>query len=202
MRMTVLAGALLSMLFPLMAQQQRPPMVAEDGALQERGSARVLYWDTKADTAFGQFAIDYGRPVWRKEYDDPANFDKLTKGKTYRLGSNFWTSLDTQLPLRVSGREVPPGLYYLGLARSADGGKWSLVFIDSAKTRAKRLDAFQVERAPVLFEAPLTAEPAAQPNEKLTITLSYAKEKPKDVRLRISWGKLQLTAPVGVTVGP
>ena len=79
----------------LWAQQPKPAMVAEDGELQERGSARILYWDTKANTAFGQFASDYGRPVWKKEYEDTATFDKLTKGKTYRLGSNWWTSLDT-----------------------------------------------------------------------------------------------------------
>ncbi|HYK91409.1 MAG TPA: DUF2911 domain-containing protein [Acidobacteriota bacterium] len=201
MRPIVIAGFFL-VLLPVRAQQQRPAMVAEDGALQERGSARVLYWDTKGNTAFGQFAIDYGRPVWRKEYDDPANFDKLTKGKTYRLGSNYWTSLDTHVPLRVSGKDVAPGQYYLGLARSADGDKWSLVFVDAAKTRSMRIDAFQIARAPVLFQVPMTVEPAKGTSDKLLITLSYAKETPKDVTLQISWGKLQLAAPVQVTVGP
>lgn len=202
MRSSVFAGALLLMTIPVRAQQQRPAMLAEDGAFQERGSARVLYWNTKANTAFGQFAIDYGRPVWKKEYDDPATFDKLTKGKTYRLGSNFWTVFDTHLPLKISGKEVAPGHYYLGLARSADGDNWSLVFLDSAKTRNMQLDAFQIERAPVLFQVPMGVEPTVDISEKLTITLSYTKEKPKDVKLRISWGKLQLAAPVEVTVGP
>jgi hypothetical protein len=177
-------------------------MVAEDGGFQERGSARVLYWNPRADTAFGQIAIEYGRPAWKKEYDDPANFDKLTRGKIYRLGSNFWTAYDAQLRTRISGREVSPGHYYLGLARSADGKKWSLAFIDSAKTRNMRLDAFQIERAPVLFQIPMTAEAAGEPMEKLTITFSYTKEKPKDVTLRISWGKLRLAAPMEVRVGP
>jgi hypothetical protein len=202
MKLSICAGAFLFLALPVLAQQQRPAMVAEDGAFQERGSARVLYWDTKANTAFGQFAIDYGRPVWKKEYDDPANFDKLTKGKTYRLGSNFWTVLDTHLPLKISGKPVAPGHYYLGLARSAEGDKWSLVFIDSSKARSMRIDAFQIERAPVLFQVPMVVEPAAEMSQQLTITLSYTREKPKDVKLRISWGKLQLSAPVEVTVGP
>jgi len=202
MRSSVFTGAFLLLALPVLAQQQRPAMVAEDGAFQERGSTRVLYWDTKANAAFGQFAIDYGRPVWKKEYDDPARFDQLTKGKTYRLGSNFWTVLDSHLPLKVSGKDVAPGNYYLGLARSADGGKWSLVFIDSAKARSMRLDAYQIERAPVLFQAPMAVEPATEMSQQLTITLSYTREKPKDVKLRISWGKLQLSAPVEVTVGP
>jgi len=202
MRSSVFASAFLLFVLPVLAQQPKPRMVAEDGAFQERGSARVLYWDTKANTAFGEFAFDYGRQAWKKEYDDPANFDKLTKGKTYRLGSNYWTLLDTNIPLKIAGTAVAPGLYYLGLARSADGEKWSLVFIDAAKARSMRVDAFQIERAPVLFQVPMSLEQATEPIEKLTITLSYAKEKPKDVKLRISWGKLQLTAPVEVTVGP
>ena len=202
MRSIVFASAFLLSVLTALAQQQRPAMVAEDGELQERGSARVLYWDTRANTAFGQFAFDYGRPAWKKEYDDAAYFDKLTKGKTYRLGSNYWSTLDTNVPLEISGKPVAPGHYYLGLARSADGDKWSLVFIDSAKARSMRLDAFQIERAPVLFQVPMAVEPATETSEKLTITLSYAKEKPKDVKLRVSWGKLQLMAPVQVTVGP
>lgn len=198
----VSAVACLCFALNVWAQQSKPAMVAEDGEFQERGSARILYWDTKANTAFGQFAIDYGRPVWKKDYDDPSNFDKLTKGKIYRLGSNFWTSLDTQLPLRILSVNVAPGHYYLGLARSSNGGKWSLVFIDSAKSRAMHLDAFQIERAPVLFQIPMTVEPVASASEKLTITLSYPKEKPKQATLWIAWGKLQLSAPVEITVGP
>jgi hypothetical protein len=188
---------------PAIAQQQKPPaMVAEDGGLQERGSARVLYWDTVADKALGQFAIDYGRPVWKAAYDDPAKFDAATKGKTYRLGSNWWTTLDTQVPLRVGGIDVAVGSYFLGLERSPDGASWSLVFIDPTKVRDLRLDAFQIERAPTLLKIPMTTEPPSSSNDKLTITLTYPKENPKKVKLTIAWGKLQVSAPVDVTVGP
>ena len=119
------------------AQQPKPAMVAEDGGVQERGSARILYWDTKANTAFGHFAIDYGRPAWKKEYEDAVNFDKLTKGKTYRLGSNFWSSLDTQLPLKISGVRVAPGHYYLGLARSSLVHAHRWVSLRRGKTRRR-----------------------------------------------------------------
>ena len=64
MRGTASVMACLCFTLALWAQQPKPAMVAEDGGLQERGSARILYWDTKANTAFGQFAIDYGRPAW------------------------------------------------------------------------------------------------------------------------------------------
>jgi Protein of unknown function (DUF2911) len=183
------------------AQTQKPALIGEDGGLQERGLARVLYWNPRQDTAHGQFAIDYGRPVWKKDYDDPAKFDQLTKGKVWRLGSNFWTVLDTQLLLKIGARNVSPGYYYLGLRRSADGAAWSLVFIDPSKVRSARLDAFQIERAPVEFEIPMTIEQGKGSSEKLTLTLSYAKETPKDVKLTIAWGKLELGAPIQVTVG-
>ena len=182
------------------AQNPKPTMVAEDGGLQERGSARVLYWDTRADTAFGQFAFDYGRPVWRKSYEDPANYGKLTS-KIWRMGSNYWTILDTQLPLKIGGRDVAPGLYNLGLLPAPGGKSWSLAFIDPAKVRSARLDAFQIERAAILFSIPMTTEQPASPAEKLTITLTYAKETPKNVKLTISWGTLQVSAPIEVTVG-
>jgi hypothetical protein len=181
--------------------KQKPVMVAEDGDLQERGSARVLYWSPRADRALGAFAIDYGRPVWRKDYDDPAKFDAMTKGKIWRLGNNQWTTLDTNLPVSIAGKAVAPGYYYLGLERSADGSSWSLAFIDPAKARREHLDAFQVERAPVEFRVPMkTTSAAGATADKLTLTLSYTKEKPKSVMLRIAWGKLVLTAPIEVTV--
>ena len=31
--------------------------------------------------AAGQFAINYGRPVWKSIYEDPAKFDAMTQGK-------------------------------------------------------------------------------------------------------------------------
>ncbi len=193
--LSVLACALLP------AQQQKPEIVAEDGGLQERGSARVLYWGPRVDAALGQFAIDYGRPAWKKDYDDPTKFDAMTRGKIWRLGSNFWTVLDTSIPLRIAGSAIAVGSYYLGLERSADGSVWHLVFIDPVKARAMKLDAYQIQRAPVLFRVPLTAEPAGETAERLTITLSYAKERIKDVKLTIAWGRLRVTAPVTATVG-
>jgi len=190
----VAAGAL--------GQQPKSVIVAEGGTPDDRASARVLYWNTKADSAAGEFAIDYGRPVWKKEYEDPAKFDAMTKGKVWRMGSNFWTVLDTSLPLKIGGKRVGVGSYYLGLRRSADGASWSLAFIDPAQVRRARLDGFEVGKAAVGFEAPMTVEKASSPVENLTITLSYPKEQPKKVTLKVAWGNMVLTAPIEVTVGP
>ena len=148
LRIALGASATLS-LIPAHAQQSKPAIVAEGGQPDDRASARVLYWNTVKHEAAGQFAINYGRPVWKSDYEDPAKFDGMTKGKTWRMGSNFWTVLDTCLPLKISGKTRSRRLLLLGLHRSEDGSKWSLAFIDPAKVRAAHIDAFEIQKAPV-----------------------------------------------------
>ena len=50
----------------------------------------------------------------------PARFDVATKGKVWRLGNDYWTLLDSNIPIKVGGRDIPVGLWYLGLSRSDD----------------------------------------------------------------------------------
>lgn len=203
-RLTLLGMTLILGLSNLVGAQNNkpapPPIVAFGSDSPERGTTRVGFWNTKKNVGMGQFAIDYGRPVWKKEYEDTAKFDAVTKGKVYRLGSNFWTTLDSDMPLTIGGTKVPAGLWYLGLHRSDDGATWSLVFVDPVKARADHIDAFEIARAPVAFKAPMTVETATELKEKLTIDLVFKKENLKDVTLRIGWGKLQLSAPVQVPV--
>jgi hypothetical protein len=196
----LLAGVMLLFTLNAEGQQQRPKIVAEGGTPDDRASARVLYWNTQTDAAAGQFVIDYGRPIWKKEYDDPAKFDAMTRGKIWRMGSNFWSILDTQLPLSIGGKKVPVGSYYLGLHRSEEGSEWSLVFIDPGRIRKGRLDAFQIEKAPVEFEALVSTAKAETPTEKLTITLSHPEDDIRHVTMRIAWGKLALGAAIEVAV--
>ena len=116
------------------------------------------------------------------------------------MGSNFWTDLDSCFPLKISGRKVPAGYYYLGLRRSDDRRTWSLAFIDPAKVRATGLDAFEIQKAPVAFEVPMSVAPARTKPEKLTIELSYPQDNIRRVTLNVAWGNLALTAPIEVTV--
>lgn len=180
------------------AQQQKKGIIPEGGGVDEAGSTRILYWDQDADTAAGQFFINYGRPVWKKDYEDPAKFDSLTKGKVWRLGRDAWTSLDTQLPLKVGGRSIAPGYYYLGLHRSADGAVWSLAFFVPAKVRAARVDAFQIQKAKPEFLVPVSLEKASSVVEKLALTLTADQKDMRHVTLRIAWGNFVLTAPIEV----
>ncbi len=195
----LLLGSMLT--FALATVAQAPKGIsAEGGDPDDRASARVLYWDEAKKAAAGQFAIDYGRPVWKKDYEDPAKFDAMTKGKVWRMGSNFWTSLDTCLPVSIGGRAVRPGYYYLGLHRSADGASWSLAFIDPGQVRQAHLDAFDIRQAQVAFEAPMSVEKAQGVVQKLTITLTYTKENQTNVTMRVTWGNLALTTPIKVTL--
>lgn len=188
----------------LFAQETKPPqkpkIVAFGSDSPERGTTRVGYWNTEKNMGAGQFAIDYGRPVWRKEYEDSANFDKMTRGKVYRLGSNFWTTLDSDMPLTIAGQMIPAGSWYLGLHRSEDGTTWSLVLIDPAKARAAHVDASEIERAPIAYKMPMTTDPSGEMKEKLTIDLVFQKGDLKNVTLKIGWGKIQLSAPIQVPV--
>jgi hypothetical protein len=196
--LTVLAILLAS---AAQAQQPKKGIVAEGGSPDERASARVLYWDRDADRAAGQIAINYGRPVWKKDYEDVAKFDGMTDGKVWRMGSNFWTNLVTDLPLNIAGKDVSPGVYYLGLHRSADGSKWSLAFIDPAGARKEHLDAFDIRKATVEFMAAMSTDKAETTADKLTITMSYPKDDFKNVTMKVAWGNLALSAPIKVTVG-
>jgi Protein of unknown function (DUF2911) len=186
----------------LSAQEKKAGIEAYgDADPNDRGYDRVLYWDQQKDGAAGEFSIHYGRPVWKKEYEYVAKFDGMTKGRVWRFGKDFWTVLDTNLPLKIGGKEVPIGSYYLGLFRSADGTGWSLAFIDPSKVRASRLDAFEINKAPILFRVSMTEEkPSGSPAEKLIVKFSYQKANSKDVTLKVSWGKLQLKTPIQVVL--
>ncbi len=199
-RYAMLVGVML--LFTLIAEsQQKPKIEAEGGTPDDRASARVLYWNSQTNSAAGQVAIDYGRPVWKKQYNDAAKFDAMTRGKVWRMGSNYWTILDTNLPLSIGGKKVPIGVYYLGLHRSEEGSEWSLAFIDPAKARKMHLDAFQIDRAPVEFEAHMSnVSKTESPADKLTITLSYPKNDIKHVTMLVGWGNLALSTSIEVAV--
>ncbi len=203
MKPKYLIGFVLTAVALTAAAQEKKGIVAEGGdPPDERASARLLYWDRDARSAAGQIAINYGQPVWKKDYEDPAKFDSLTKGKVWRMGKDYWTVLDTQLPLKIAGKPVAAGSYFLGLHRSSDGAQWSLAFIDPAEVRRARLDASQIGKARVAFMAPMSAQKADDKAERLTITLSHPKDDLKNVTLKLAWGNTLLTAPVQVGLRP
>jgi DUF2911 family protein len=177
--------------------QEKKGIIVEGGEPDERASARLLYWDERVDASAGQVAIDYGRPGWKKEYEDPATFDKITKGKVWRMGANYWTALDTNLEVVIGGRRITPGLYYLGLYRSADGATWALAYINPTLVRSRHIDAFDIAKAPILFKTEMTAKKAGM-TPKLTIRFSHSPDDIRNATLEVAWGNMLLTTPVKV----
>lgn len=189
--------------FPLLLQAQNQQSAIQPFGVQtpERGLTRVGFWDGQKNQGAGGFFIEYGRPLWRKDYEDAAKFDSMTKGQTWRMGAEYWTVLDTSLPLRISGQDIPAGQWYLGLNRSADGAIWSLVFVDPAKARSGQIDPSEIGRAPVAFKAPMKMESGGEFAERLTITLSLPKQGGNESVMRLAWGKFQLSAPIQIKLG-
>jgi hypothetical protein len=176
-------------------------VVESEPSLGERGLTRILYWNPQKDAPVAAVSIDFGRPVWNRQLDIPAAFDQLTRGKVWRLGNDYWTILDTNLPLTIAGRDIPVGLWYLGLHRSADGATWSLAFINPVKARAGHMDGHWMDAVPVQFKVPLTVESTtAAMTEKLAITLSAQPDDMRNLTLRIAWGRLHLATPVRATL--
>lgn len=195
------AAAVLSMALPATGQEKKPAIIAFGSDSAERGTARVGYWNREKNVGAGGYFIDYGRPVWKKDYEDAARFDSMTKGKIWRLGSEYWTVLDTNVPIKISGVNVPTGQWFLGLERSQDGASWSLVFVDPSKARTMQLDPSEMNRVPVEFKAPMTLEASPEVAEKLTLTLDVPKSDIRRSTLTIWWGKLQLKALVEASIG-
>ena len=172
-------------------------IVESEPALGERGLTRIHWWNPQKDMPVAAVSIEFGRPVWNRQLDNPAAFDQLTRGKVWRLGNDYWTTLDTNLPLTIAGRKIAVGLWYLGLDRSSDGAIWSLAFIDPVKARSGGMDGHWMERVPVEFKVPLTVETSnAALTEKLTITLAAQPDNMRNLTLRIAWGRLHLSTAV------
>jgi len=101
------------------------------------------------------------------------------------------------LPLRIGGKDIAVGAYYLGVHRAEDGGTWSLAFMDPTNIRRARLDASEIAKASIDFMVPMTFAKAEESAEKLAISLK-TEEDLTDVTLKVVWGNFQLSTPVQV----
>lgn len=171
--------------------QDRPP-VAPRPFLQhmEREGSRVLFFTNRGIA--GQFHVDYGRPVWREEYLQ--QIDSIPAGQRLRLGKDFWTTLETNVPLTIGGVRLEPDQYYLASERTADG--FAIVAYEAAPLRRRRVASFQppAEGGHVI---PLTLSQDEDLEEELSIEFVVENRTGK-ITLELAWGPLRLTAPVEV----
>lgn len=171
----------------------------------ERGYTSISYWTNRDDgveIGGGRISIEHGKPRWPAALDDEAAFDAATLGKLWRFGNNKWTTLDTQLALRFSERELAPGIYYLVLQR-VQGESWRLGFVDPEAVRPALIDAWAVQarpaEIPMLFTVPLS-HALAEKTSELDVTLGLDASDETRGSLVIGWGPHRLRTAFRIDV--
>jgi len=160
----------------------------------ERRSARLAWFDRKGSP--GQVAIDYTPVGWQADYDSALAAGKF-RGKKWRLGSDFWTRLDSSLDLQFGDVSVPAGYYYLTLVQR-DADSFVLGFHDAAAVRKQKLDAFQAEQMPAGIEVVVSHSTVADVQKQLEISVATEPGSQDKCVLGIAFGGHRLSAPFAV----
>ena len=182
----------LGLLLPALAAQTQ-----SFAQTSERVATRFLLFEQK-DGRFrsqGQVCIDFTPPEWKKDYNDDKKLDQMTRGQRMRFGKDFWSRLDTSVPLDLGGIKVPAGSYYLALERSKDD-KWSLVLLDPARMREQRVDAFDTASTKGGTLVPLTCSRSKESQERLKIEFLVDKKDSRKAILDLHWGTYKLSTPL------
>ncbi|MSP15196.1 MAG: hypothetical protein EXR73_01060 [Myxococcales bacterium] len=177
------------------AQQVAPKVTQRPFAeLSTRGSTRIFYWG--GNSSGGQLEIHYGQPPWKAEYD--AAIPTLS-GQRWRLGQNFWTTLDTNIDLELADVEILAGCYYLALERNADGS-FVLWVLDPVEIRDAHLDAFLVKQTTGGIAIPLAYKSSPVLADKLQIRLDVEPNVKDRGKFVLHFGSHELSA--SLTMAP
>lgn len=169
----------------LFGGNDEPRMAATKLCLDESQGYKML----------GAVCIQYGSPAWKAEYDGMA---EQAKGKSLRLGKNFWTTLNNSAALTIGGTNVPAGSYYLGLHCDAKG-TFSLVVLDAKTANTKAWTPWMADEWKPDFTCAMTHTKSKTSVENLSISLNGDDASKLD--LKIAWGGHELTAPVQMSTG-
>ena len=154
----------------------------------QRGNTRIFYW-FGPDSA-GQVAIDYGRPRWQPAF---TKFVDQPSAKRWRLGENFWTTLDTNMPLTLGGVDIGIGQYYAVLQNTKEAGP-QLVLLDPGEVRKRRLDAYEATKTTGGLVVPLRASLLEEPTTELEVELAVDPATGDTGTLTIRFGPHVMTA--------
>jgi len=199
----LIALVFVPVLFGQVRQGQWTPVVESF----DRGYSSISYWtyrDDGVEIGGGRISVEHGKPAWPGMLDEGSSFDSATVGKSWRLGNNKWTVLDTQLELRFGEQVVAPGIYYLLLERpSVDS--WRLVFVSPEAVTHELIDAWAAQarpdEVPQLFSVPVdyaSGERAAE----LDISLSLDAEEMALGGISIHWGPHRLDTGFAIAMVP
>ncbi len=162
-----------------------------------RATTGLFYWDQAADGSPGQVFLHYGQPEWKAEHEAVLT---SKKEETVRLGSNWWTTLDTTLPLTIGETKVPSGVYYLGLHKTAKG-QWQLMLLDPQEVRRRKAHPGLTPTLAAKLTADLNYRKVSKSMDKLSITIKPSKSDPKIGSLLIHWSNHCLQAQLEADCG-
>ncbi len=161
-----------------------------------RGAVRIAYFG--AGRSGGQVNIDFGTPAWKDKYTKALTSDNF-KDQRWRVGQNFWTNLDTCIPMTVGGKEIPVGLYYLTLEHKSDG-RFLLAFNDPKIIRKMKLDAFVARNSKGGIEVEMKHSTIDKIAKNLKFDLVKNKKDDTMAKLVIHFGPHQFTTKVKMHV--
>jgi tetratricopeptide (TPR) repeat protein len=158
----------------------------------DRRASRAVWFGGSG--SLGQALVSFGPVAWKDSYADIAKSKKFENTR-WRLGKDFWTTLDSNIPMTIGGVSVPAGYYYLTLEKKGSG-EFVLALNDAAAVKKQRFDAFQAEKTTGGIEVVLKPETLDAPAPKLDIALSVEQEDTTKGALTIKFGPNKLSAPV------
>jgi hypothetical protein len=171
------------------------PTLAQDVQGMAMNSMRAETRIMAATPDFKSFAmasLTHGQPEWKAEYD--GMIDKV-KGKTNRLGKDWFTTLITSSDLEIGGAKIPPGSYVVGLHCDKDG-KFSLALMDSTKAMKDGVNPGADFKPEITAPLTLNKDAAQEPVAKMTMKFDAKATDGGKGTFTLAWGKHTLTAPV------
>ena len=161
---------------------------------------RVTAFTPSFDGCLAEVAIEYGPVVWKDSYQAQLDSNALD-GVRWRLGTDFWTNVDSNVAFTLGGQKFAAGDYYAVLERAADSKKFLLTLIPTDDIRKVKADAFEsVEKAKGGVSVEMTHSALTESAAKLKIVLAADSEESTTGNLTIEFGPNRLTTPFTFSV--
>jgi hypothetical protein len=166
------------------------PIVLPD----QRGCSRTLFWKGKGNPSGERNAfavIDHGIVAWNDKLAQEAA--AMKPGTRWRMGKDWATTLDTNVPLALGDKKLGAGSWHLVLGKTKDG--WQLVVSSAAADLKNKLDGFAAQYVTAVLEVPMQSAPLSPPADKLQV--AFAGEG-NALQLVVAFGPERLTVPVAL----
>ncbi|HLQ37985.1 MAG TPA: DUF2911 domain-containing protein [Planctomycetota bacterium] len=154
-----------------------------------RRCSRVVFAPAK-DGKLLAALLDHGTPAWNGERAKA--MAALKTGSRWRFGTDWWTTLDSDVPLLIGGKKLPAGCWHLVLQK-ADGDGWNLCCCAAADQLGQRLDAFSADQAKPALVVPLTVAKATKMADALQVQFAV---DGRQLLLEVLFGDHRLTVPL------